>query len=152
MIGEQAPVTSENLAGEMLEAYRLYGIFAHEDPVRAVVRRIGDLRPDWIHAIHGSTITGDALSHYSQALLDEQFAYQGVLFGRPIGTPAAPRTSASDAVPLSLSGERLANDREPRKARTRGASSGWASGSRGEPTVVCPIQPAWAPHCDATCR
>lgn len=90
--GEQAPVTSENLAGEMLEAYRLYGIFAHEDPVRAVVRRIGDLRPDWIHAMHGSTITGDALSHYSQALLDEQFAYQGVLFGRPIGTPAAPRT------------------------------------------------------------
>jgi hypothetical protein len=84
-------VTSENLAGEMLEAYRMYGIFAHEDPVRAVVRRIADLRPDWIHAMHGATITGDALVHYSRALLDEPFAYRGVLFGRQIGPQAAPR-------------------------------------------------------------
>ncbi len=89
--GEQPPVTAENLAEEMLEAYRLYGIFAHEDPVRAVVRRIAQLRPEWIHAMHGATITGDALAHYSQALLDEQFAYRGVLFGRPIGPAPAPR-------------------------------------------------------------
>jgi flavorubredoxin len=89
--GEQPAVTSENLAGEMLEAYRMYGIFAHEDPVRAVVRRIADLRPDWIHAMHGATITGDALVHYSRALLDEPFAYRGVLFGRQIGPQAAPR-------------------------------------------------------------
>jgi flavorubredoxin len=83
--GEQPSVTSENLAGEMLEAYRMYGIFAHEDPVRAVVRRIADLRPDWIHAMHGATISGDALVHYSRALLDEPFAYRGLLFGRQIG-------------------------------------------------------------------
>ena len=86
--GEQPPVTTENLAHEMLQAYRLYGIFAHEDPVRAVARRIGDLHPDWIHAMHGATIPGDALTHYSRALLEEDFAYRGVLFGRPIGTPA----------------------------------------------------------------
>lgn len=90
--GEQPPVTTENLAAEMLEAYRLYGIFAHEDPVRAVVRRITDLRPEWIHAMHGATITGDVLAHYSQALLEEQFAYRGVLFGRPIGPQAAPHS------------------------------------------------------------
>ncbi len=89
--GEQPPVTTENLAAEMLEAYRLYGIFAHEDPVRAVVRRITDLRPEWIHAMHGATVTGGALAHYSQALLDEQFAYRGVLFGRPIGPQPASR-------------------------------------------------------------
>ena len=83
--GEQPAVTGENLAGEMLEAYRMYGIFAHEDPVRAVVHRIADLRPDWIHAMHGATITGDALEHYSRALLDEPFAYRGLLFGRQIG-------------------------------------------------------------------
>ncbi len=65
--GDQPPVTTENLAHEMLEAYRLYGIFAHEEPVRAVVRRVTDLRPDWIHAMHGATITGDAFAHYSQA-------------------------------------------------------------------------------------
>lgn len=83
--GEQPAVTAENLAAEMLKAYRLYGIFAHEDPVRAVVRRVAELRPGWIHAMHGSTVTGDALSHYAQALLEEPFAYRGVLFGRPIG-------------------------------------------------------------------
>jgi hypothetical protein len=55
----------------------------------AVVRRIADLQPDWIHAMHGATITGGALADYSRALLEEQFAYRGVLFGRPIGTPAA---------------------------------------------------------------
>jgi flavorubredoxin len=85
--GEQPAVTSEDLGQEMLQAYRMYGIFAHEDPVRAAVHRITELRPDWIHAMHGATITGDALAHYSQALLDEQFAYRGVLFGRPIGAP-----------------------------------------------------------------
>ena len=89
--GEQPPVTNDNLAEEMLGAYRMYGIFAHEDPVRDVVRRIAHLRPDWIHAMHGATITGEALAHYSDALLDEQFAYRGVLFGRTIGAKSAPR-------------------------------------------------------------
>jgi flavorubredoxin len=87
--GEQPPVSSENLTREMLEAYRMYGIFAHEDPVRAVVRQIEQFQPAWIHAMHGATITGDALSYYTQALLDEPFAYRGVLFGRPIGAQPA---------------------------------------------------------------
>jgi len=86
--GEQPPVTAENLAREMLGAYRQYGIFAHEDPVRAVVRRIADLNPDWVHAMHGASLPGEALAQYSRALLEEEFAYRGVLFGRPIGTPA----------------------------------------------------------------
>jgi flavorubredoxin len=88
--GEQPPVTSENLADEMLEAYRMYGIFAHEDPVRAVVRRIEQVHPDWIHAMHGATITGAALPHYTQALLDQPFAYRGLLFGRTIGAQQTP--------------------------------------------------------------
>lgn len=87
--GEQPPVTDENLAQEMLAAYRMAGIFAHEDPVRDVVRLVTELRPDWVHAMHGATITGEALAHYSQALLDEPFAYRGVLLGRPIGRDTA---------------------------------------------------------------
>jgi len=39
-----------------------------------------------------ATVVGDALAHYSQALLDEQFAYRGMLFGRPIGNELARRT------------------------------------------------------------
>jgi flavorubredoxin len=88
--GEQPPLTTENLAAEMLTAYRLFGIFAHEDPVRAAVRRIADLGPEWIHAMHGATISGDALAPYSRALREEPFAYRGVLFGRPIGPPPPP--------------------------------------------------------------
>jgi hypothetical protein len=42
--------------------------------------------------MHGATITADALAHYSQALLDEQFAYRGVPFGRSVGPPSAPRS------------------------------------------------------------
>jgi flavorubredoxin len=88
--GEQPAVTSENLADEMLEAYRLFGIFAHEDPVRGVARRINELRPDWIHAMHGATIRGDALPRYTRALLEEEFAYRGTLFGRAVGPQPTP--------------------------------------------------------------
>jgi hypothetical protein len=85
--GEQ-PATNDNLADEMLGAYRLFGIFAHEDPVRAVARRIEELNPAWVHAMHGATIAGVALVYYTKALLEEQFAYRGDLFGRSI--PAQP--------------------------------------------------------------
>lgn len=87
--GEQPAVSSENLAEEMLGADRTFGIFAHEDPVRAVARQIEQLRPAWIHAMHGATITGDALPYYTRALLEEQYGYRGVLFGRAIGAAAS---------------------------------------------------------------
>ena len=86
--GEQPTVTTENLAGEMLRAYRTFGIFAHEDPVRAVARRIEKLNPAWVHAMHGATIAGEALPYYTKALLEEPFAYRGGFFGRAI--PAEP--------------------------------------------------------------
>lgn len=88
--GEQLALTSENLSAEMIEAYRVYGIFAHEDPVRTVARRIEALAPKWINTMHGATITGEALPYYTDALLTQEFAYRGELFGRPIGDPAAP--------------------------------------------------------------
>ena len=86
--GEQPAVTDENLADDMLRAYRTFGIFAHEDPVRAVVRRIEKLKPAWVHAMHGATIAGRALPHYTKALLEQRFAYRGGFFGRSI--PAEP--------------------------------------------------------------
>jgi flavorubredoxin len=88
--GEQPAVSRDNLAEEMLAAYRMFGIFAHEDPVRAVVRQLEQLRPAWMHAMHGATIPGEALHYYTQALLEEDFAYRGVLFGRAIGTQLYP--------------------------------------------------------------
>ncbi len=87
--GERPAITSEDLSAEMVEAYRTFGIFAHEDPVRAADRRIEELRPEWVHTMHGATIAGAALPLYSRALQQQNFAYQGVLFGRPIGEPRA---------------------------------------------------------------
>ena len=86
--GEQPAVVSENLSAGMLEVYRGAGIFAHETPVRAVADRIEALEPDWIHAMHGGTITGDALHYYTTALREHEFAYAGWLLGREVGAPA----------------------------------------------------------------
>jgi flavorubredoxin len=80
--GDQPPVIRENLAGEMLDAYRSSGIFAHEEPVRAVAHRVEKLAPAWIHAMHGATIAGEALPYYTGALREGDFAYRGLLLGR----------------------------------------------------------------------
>ena len=55
-----------------------------------VARRIEALAPKWINTMHGATITGEALPYYTDALLTQEFAYRGELFGRPIGDRAAP--------------------------------------------------------------
>jgi flavorubredoxin len=82
--GEQPAVVTENLAAEMCEFYRTIGIFAHEDPVRAVVDRIEQLDPAWVHAMHGGTLAEEALPAYVKALREEEFGYQGMLLGRDI--------------------------------------------------------------------
>lgn len=83
--GEQPPVVSENLSAEMLDFYRPGGIFAHENPVRAVADRIEALVPAWIHAMHGGTLTGDALRYFNTALREQDFTYRGMLLGREVG-------------------------------------------------------------------
>ncbi len=87
--GDQPPVVSENLSAAMLDVYRAVGIFAHEDPVRAVVERIEEIAPAWIHAMHGGTLTGDVLPAYNRALREHEFAYRGLLLGREVGASAA---------------------------------------------------------------
>jgi flavorubredoxin len=90
--GDQPPIVRENLSAEMVNVYRGVGIFAHEDPVRAVVDRIEELGPDWIHAMHGGTVTGDVLPAYNKALREHEFAYRGLLLGREVGAAAAAAT------------------------------------------------------------
>src|SRR5919108_319431 len=82
--GDQPPVVTENLGVEMCGFYREVGIFAHEDPVRQVVDRIERLDPDWIHGMHGGSLTRDAFPHYARALREHPFAYEGKLLGRPL--------------------------------------------------------------------
>ncbi len=87
--GDQPPVVNENLSDAMIEVYRGIGIFAHENPVRAVVDRIEALAPAWIHAMHGASLTGDALHYYNEALREQDFAYNGLLLGRDLNAVAA---------------------------------------------------------------
>jgi flavorubredoxin len=86
--GDQPPVVSENLGSEMCGLYREVGIFAHEEPVRRVVDRVEALDPDWVHGMHGGSLTREAFPHFVRALRDEPFAYQGKLLGRPLEAPA----------------------------------------------------------------
>jgi flavorubredoxin len=82
--GDQPPVLNEDLTAEMLGFYREIGIFAHEDPVRLTIDRLERLGPEWIHAMHGGTLTGEIFPRYTRALREESFAFQGKTLGRPI--------------------------------------------------------------------
>jgi flavorubredoxin len=86
--GDQPPVVTENLGSEMCGLYREVGIFAHEEPVRRVVDRVEALDPDWVHGMHGGSLTREAVPHYVRALREEPFAYQGKLLSRPLEQPA----------------------------------------------------------------
>ncbi len=88
--GDQPPVVNEDLGAEMCGFYREVGIFAHEEPVRKTMDRLEALDPQWIHAMHGGTLTGEIFPRYSRALREERFAFQGKSLGRPIGEPAVP--------------------------------------------------------------
>jgi flavorubredoxin len=82
--GDQPPVVNEDLSAEMCGFYREVGIFAHELPVRRVVDRIEALEPEWVHAMHGGTLTGEVLPRYTCALRDQRFSFEGKLLGRPL--------------------------------------------------------------------
>jgi hypothetical protein len=82
--GDQPPVVTENLSDPMCEVYRQVGLFAHETPVRRVVDRVAALDLDWVHAMHGGTLTRQALPSYIAALRKQEFAYRGRLLGRQV--------------------------------------------------------------------
>ncbi len=87
--GDQPPIVTENLGQAMCGVYRAVGIFAHEQPVRRVVDRIATLDLDWIHAMHGGTLTRASLPYYMAALREQEFAYRGMLLGRALEEPLA---------------------------------------------------------------
>jgi flavorubredoxin len=86
--GDQPPVVNEDLGDAMCGFYREIGIFAHEEPVRQTIDRLEPLAPEWIHAMHGGTLTGEIFPRYVTALREQRFAYQGKSLGRPIDEPA----------------------------------------------------------------
>ena len=87
--GDQPPIVSENLSEAMIDVYRGVGIFAHEDPVRAVVDRIEGLDPAWTHAMHGGSLPRETLPAYVRALREQEFGYRGLLLGREVAAATA---------------------------------------------------------------
>jgi flavorubredoxin len=86
--GDQPPVVTEDLGAEMCGLYREVGIFAHEEPVRKVVDRVEALDPDWVHGMHGGSLTRESFPYFVRALREQPFAYEGKLLGRPVELPA----------------------------------------------------------------
>jgi hypothetical protein len=48
------------------------------------VRRLQELAPAWLHPMHGGSFTDEIAPRFYQALLDEPFAYTGVVRGREL--------------------------------------------------------------------
>jgi flavorubredoxin len=84
--GEQPPIVRENLGKAMCELYRQVGIFAAEKPVLQALDRIMRLDPQWIHPMHGGSLSKEVAAGYVQALRSEPFAYEGKLLGRLLPT------------------------------------------------------------------
>jgi flavorubredoxin len=87
--GDQPPVVNEDLTDDMCAFYREVGIFAHEEPVRRTIDRLEALTPEWIHAMHGGTLTSEIFPRYVSALRERRFAFEGKSLGRSIGEAAA---------------------------------------------------------------
>jgi flavorubredoxin len=85
--GEQPVTVDQDLGEEMCAYYREIGIFAHERPVRAVVDRLEAIAPEWMHAMHGGSLTREAIPRYTRALREQEFAYDGRLLGRDVVKP-----------------------------------------------------------------
>jgi flavorubredoxin len=85
---DEQPVTvDQDLGEEMCAYYRQIGIFAHEQPVRAVIDRLEALDPAWMHAMHGGSLTREAIPRYTRALREQPFAYVGKVLRREVSPP-----------------------------------------------------------------
>jgi flavorubredoxin len=80
--GNNKPVTSDDLSDSMIDLYRAVGIFASEEPVRRVTKRILGLSPKMVYAMHGSCVDGSIFSKYADAVIKNDFAYSGMLLGQ----------------------------------------------------------------------
>jgi flavorubredoxin len=82
--GENKPVLSEDLSHAMLGAYRSVGIFASEEPVRRTTKRLIDLSPKMVFPMHGSCVDDSMFSKYTEAIMNNAFAYSGMLLGQKL--------------------------------------------------------------------
>ena len=80
--GENKPVLSDDLSHAMIDPYRSVGIFASEEPVRRTTKRLINLSPKMVFPMHGSCIDNSMFSKYTEAIMNNKFAYSGTLLDK----------------------------------------------------------------------
>ena len=84
--GNNKTVTEEDLSNSMLALYRGAGIFASEGPVRQTTKRLERLNPKMVFPMHGSCIDGSVFPKYVDAIMNNEFAYSGIVLGQELET------------------------------------------------------------------
>ena len=84
--GDNKPVIADDLSEGMINLYRAGGIFASEEPVRRTTKRLVNLLPNMIYPMHGSCIDSSVFSKYAEAIMNNNFAYNGSLLGQKLET------------------------------------------------------------------
>jgi flavorubredoxin len=84
--GNNNAVTNEDLSESMISLYRGAGIFASEEPVRQTTKRLVTLSPQMVFPMHGSCIDSSLFSKYTDAIMNNKFAYSGLVLGQTVET------------------------------------------------------------------
>jgi hypothetical protein len=84
--GDNKPVTYDDLSNDMVNLYRGAGIFASEEPVRQTTKRLINLSPKMVFPMHGSCIDSSVFPKYTDAIMNSNFAYTGMLLGQKLET------------------------------------------------------------------
>jgi flavorubredoxin len=82
--GHNKSVISEDMSESMLSLYKAIGIFSSEKPVRQTTRRLIKLEPEIVYPMHGSCIDKSVFARYADAILKEEFAYNGKILGQDV--------------------------------------------------------------------
>lgn len=72
----------EDLSKLMCQSYRESGIFAAAEPVLRVVERLEMLNLQWVHPMHGGSLSREVMPHNIHGLRSEPFAFEGKVLGR----------------------------------------------------------------------
>jgi hypothetical protein len=78
------PVISDDMSESMIALYRAVGIFASEIPVRDTTKRLLELDPNMVFPMHGSCIDKSMFNKYTDAIMNNTFAYTNMLLGRKL--------------------------------------------------------------------
>src|SRR3972149_3662035 len=82
--GKNRPMISDDLSENMINLYRGAGIFANEEPVRQTTKRLANMSPKMVYPMHGSCMDGSIFSKYTDAIMNNNFAYSGMLLGQKL--------------------------------------------------------------------